>query len=334
MKLAVAVPLLVSVICVTPWTANAAPKKPPAVTAGSPAMAAPAHPKGKAHSIPTKAAPAQANTPLTPAKAASLQAKASVWPAKKKGSMRSYWLASRPHVPLATIDGEVIRPIGKRGESCGAASRWAKPKSRWKAVDAWGQVTGAFTIEESELYEVTQCHEVSFKGRAHGAPASLFVSEDSAWRPVPSVEWKPGGGDLKHYEQFLGELEETWVNEKPAEKQAPLAKRTLFFKMPGADPSSSEKRSTQWAVTGGRLLVVAYLGERGKWKASEVKAPLGRPDSYQPIAVFDMNGDGLPEIVYSDSDGPSYGDSVLSVQFGPGSAIWKDAAASPGGATI
>src|SRR5262245_61639730 len=74
-------------------------------------------------------------------------------PAKAEGSSAgpktarsSYWLAADPHVPLAMIEGKHIRSVGKRGKDCGAANRWAKPKSRWHAVDAWGKVTGTFEV--------------------------------------------------------------------------------------------------------------------------------------------------------------------------------------------
>ncbi len=70
----------------------------------------------------------------------------------------SYWLAADPHVPLATVEGKTIRSVGKRGKECGSASRWANPKSRWHAVDAFGQTTGLFEVAGSETFDVTSCH--------------------------------------------------------------------------------------------------------------------------------------------------------------------------------
>jgi hypothetical protein len=256
----------------------------------------------------------------------------------------SFWIAADPHVPLAKVDGKNIHSVGTRGKDCGAQNRWAKPKSRWKAVDAWGQLTGSFEIAGSELYDVTGCREVAFEARSSREKegAGLFVSEDSTWRPSPSVAWKPSAPELKRFERFAAALEEVWVNEKPFGKAMPLAKRTMFFEFkPPRDPNLVEKvdgagkaiaRPMRWAVMGGPILVVAYLGEHGHWKVSEVRRPIGLTDSYRPVAVFDLNGDAIPEIVYSSNDGPSYADSVLSLD--PSKMTWGDAAASPGGATL
>src|SRR5258708_5700168 len=56
-------------------------------------------------------------------------------PEVMKHPRASFWLAADPHVPLATVEGRAIRSVGKRGKECGAASRWANPRSRWHAVD-------------------------------------------------------------------------------------------------------------------------------------------------------------------------------------------------------
>jgi hypothetical protein len=50
------------------------------------------------------------------------------------------------------------------------------------------------------------------------------------------------------------------------------------------------------------------------------------------VSVLDMNGDGVPELVYHSDDGPSYADAVLSLN--PTSMAWDDTAESPGGATL
>ena len=63
-----------------------------------------------------------------------------------------------------------------------------------------------------------------------------------------------------------------------------------------------------------------------------MKPPLGLTDSYLPVAVFDLNGDGIPEIVYQSNDGPSNADSVMTLS--PETMTWTDAVESPGGATL
>jgi hypothetical protein len=259
-----------------------------------------------------------------------------------KRAKASYWLAADPHVPLATVQGTAIRSVGKRGKECGSASRWANPHSRWHAVDAFGQTTGLFEVASSETFDVTACHEVSFSARSGKPGVGLFVSDDSGYTPGESAGYVPSVPEKKRFEKFLGLMESSWVNQKPLGKLVPQEKRSLFFQF--AAPKSPTwdgrvdgagkpiERPRRWAVAGGPILVVAYLGDKGRWRAANVKAPLGLHDSYTPVAVFDMNGDGIPEIVVRENDGASFADKVLSLN--PETMSWEEAAESPGGAAL
>lgn len=251
--------------------------------------------------------------------------------AKKKPVKHAYWLAADPHVPLALVDAGEIRSVGVPGKTCGMASRWAKPGSRWSVVDAWGQVTGTREIQSTALYDVTRCREVSFKGEEGKASRGLFVSEDSDYTPAPKASWSPSEEERKRFEGFAASIEEMWVDKKPIGKVAALEKRSMFFHVPAAS-GAKDKRPTRWAVVGGPTLMMAYLGEHDHWKVASVEAPLGLADSYQPVAVFDMNGDGVPEVVYHSSDGPTFGESVLS--FDRETMSWEESAVSPGGASL
>lgn len=254
----------------------------------------------------------------------------------------SYWMAADPHVPLATVDGRHIHGVGKRGKDCGAASRWAKPRSRWHAVDAWGRITGSFEVKDAEAFDVTGCREVSFKAVTGKPGTGLFVSDDSGYKPEQSAAFSPSPDEKKRFERFLNAVEGAFVDHKPLGKYVPWSQRTMFFEASLPRDASWEGRvdgagkpvvrPRRWAVIGGPTLTVAYLGQHGQWHAALVKAPLGLADSYMPIAVFDMNGDGVPEVVYRGSDGANFADAVLSLD---ASAMkWDDAAASPGGAAL
>lgn len=254
----------------------------------------------------------------------------------------SFWLAADPHVPLAVVDGHRMHAVGKRGKDCGAAHRWAKPKSRWHAVDAWGRITGSFEVKGSELLDVTQCREVSFTKRSGDVGAGLFVSEDSGYKPRDAMSYTPSVVEKKRLERLLLAMEEGFVNHRPLGKLVPWARRTMFFQFPPPKDPSWEgrvdgngkpiERPKRWAVVGGPILVVAYLGRGGSWHASSVKAPLGLMDSYLPVAVFDMNADGVPEIVYQQNDGPNFADAVMS--FNSATMTWENAVESPGGAAL
>ncbi len=303
------------------------------------ALGAPAFAKSHAH--PKKPSALSAAKP-----AASLvlpgAGKDAVPPEVQKRPRASFWLAADPHVPLATVEGKAIRSVGKRGKDCGAESRWATPHSLWHAVDAWGQTAGFFELSSSEPFDVTTCNEVSFTTRAGKPGAGLFVSQDSGYTPGESARYTPTTPEKKRFERFLGTMESTWVNQKPLGKPVPWGKRTMFFQFAAPrDPSFEGRvdgagkpleRPRRWVVSGGPILTVAYLGEKGNWKAASVKAPLGLADSYTPVAVFDMNGDGIPEIVIRASDGPTYADRVLALD--PATMTWAEAAESPGGAAL
>jgi hypothetical protein len=270
-------------------------------------------------------------------------------PAKAEGSTpqpktarNSYWLAADPHVPLALVEGRHIRSVGKRGKACGAANRWARPKSRWHAVDAWGRVTGTYEVKGAETFDVTSCKELALNGVTGRPGAGLLVSDDSAYKPKESVEYAPSAAEKKRFERFLNNVESAFVDHKPLGKYVPWGKRTMFFatKLP-KDPSWDGRvdgagkpvvRPRRWAVSGGAALTIAYLGQHGQWHAAVVKPPLGLADSYVPVAVFDMNRDGIPEIVYRTSDGPSFAEAVMSLD--PHTMRWDDAAESPGGGAL
>jgi hypothetical protein len=273
----------------------------------------------------------KANAKAVPSGEGKAGAKDVIAEGARKPSERSYWLAADPHVPLAFVDGSEIHSVGKLEKDCGSEGRWARPKSRWHAVDAWGQVTGSLAIRTSDLHDVTGCHEVSFKGKEGKEPHVLLVSEDSAWKPSEKLAWAPDDDEKKSFDRFTATLEKLWVNDKPFGKALPLSRRAMFFQMP-ASADRSVKRPTRWAVVGGPILLVAYVGEHDHWKVASVQNPLGLANSYQPVGVFDMNGDKLPEIIYHSSDGPSYGESVLG--FDPDTLSWADTAVSPGGGTM
>jgi len=255
----------------------------------------------------------------------------------------SYWLAADPHVPLAVVDGREIRGVGKKGKDCGTANRWARPKSHWRAVAADGSLAGVFEVKGAELYDLTRCREVAFTRSSGDAGSGLFVSADSGYKPPEKGAMvKPSAAEKKRFERFLNAVEATWVDHKPLGKYVPWGQRTMFFEVSlPKDPrwegrvdgaGKPVERPRRWAVSGGAVLTVAYLGQHGQWHAATIKRPLGLADSYVPVAVFDMNGDGVPEIVYRAHDGASFADAVMTLD--PGTMRWDDAAESVGSSLL
>jgi hypothetical protein len=95
-------------------------------------------------------------------------------------------------------------------------------------------------------------------------------------------------------------------------------KNTRFFSLQN-DILGEQQR---FAVVGGHALLVARLGKDGRWTLAwsdaqyarlrrRLAGPDGGLDAYAPLAIFDMNGDGIPEVVYRWDSGSDFGLGVL-----------------------
>jgi hypothetical protein len=245
----------------------------------------------------------------------------------------SYFVASG--VPLAEVHDGRIASVVSAKRPCGSKTRWAKKGSAWTALDAWGQVvsTGA-TLSDRHFFEGSGCHQVQFQTAAgSGETPRLFLTSGSGYTPAPSVRWSPADDVAKRFEHLYAAQETAWVEGKPAKADDP--RRTLFFSLPKQEASvegaPTQRRPIHWAVAGGRVLVVGYVGATGAWKVGHVLPPNGKDNAYEPLAILDMNGDGLPEIVVHEEAGGVYVDRVLS--FDAGTLRWEKSVESPGGAS-
>jgi hypothetical protein len=300
-----------------------------------------------------RAKKAKSTTPaalVTPASFVTPVAEAPAAPAKpreaKKASAPASASAAAPKVsqfiasgvPLAEVRDGRLKSAGSAKNPCGKKNQWAKIGSEWSALDAWGQIIQSrATIADRRFFEGSGCHEVSFSTPGDpGVAARLFVAKGSGYAPAASAEWKADKDHVKRFEQLYTMQESVWVEGKAGKISAETRGRTLFFRLPKQDGSvegaPTERRATQWAVAGGRLLVVGYISAAGTWKVGHVMPPNGKERAYEPIAILDMNGDGLPEIVVHEEAGGVFVDRVLS--FDPGTMRWEKAVESPGGATL
>jgi len=257
----------------------------------------------------------------------------------------AFFLASRTqldggHVPLAVVrNGQVSDAVpraakwpAQRPRDCGPRGRWAVLGSQWHALDGWGQIIGTAVVRERRVYDVTRCAELTLSLSTGGAVdgGTLFVSQDSAWRPSSSPAFSPPAAVKDAFEAMVDQT----IGDRRAGRAAlhpqcaAIKDRVRFFAGPAGE---------RYAVgTSNVGYVVARLdGERWTPVATRIERYGAHPEAvtcYRPVATFDMNQDGVPEVVLRQSAaGEAWGDLVL----GRGrDGRWTVVAISPGSAII
>ncbi len=240
--------------------------------------------------------------------------KVSTCPANDGRALR--YLARGPAAPLviATKDGLVegascCRSVSHRGLSLLALDAFGHPtgEARVDGGDPLPGRPGCFALETS----IT----AGERGQLWVEAPPKATLEDELPSPrghrAPSV----AASLSKEAAASLGDLVDAVTAEavpqpevpcpKQAEDRLPLSRRLLAFR--GADGVTT-------AVVGGHLLVVATLGKR-RWSVAHVEvagAEQCAPRRYQPLAAFDMDGDGSIEIVARQDGSPTEGTLVLS----------------------
>jgi len=262
-------------------------------------------------------------------------------PAIPPGTGESFFLSSSTrwnegHVPLAIVRrGDVVdavarhaSPSARRTHGCGPRARWAAIGSRWHALDEWGQIVSTRTVSRREIYDVTGCAELTLSPASKGDDLAILVSVDSSWHPSPSPAWLPDGAAQTSFRA----LADTTIDDRRAGRRArhrecdPMKRRVAFF-----TSATGERYGVATSDIG--YLVARLDGE--SWTPVLSRSEPGKhPPSftcYRPIAIFDMNQDGSPEIVLFQSTGESWGDLVL----GRGrDGNWTVVAISPGSAIV
>lgn len=239
------------------------------------------------------------------------------------------WLGFDPHVPFAvTSRGE----IETAGVACCAP--WAVRGARWQAIDRWGRVVGLAEVSGGEGYDLTQCYELVLRKVEGEDGVGLFVSP--GWTSPPSAEWTPQPAERASLATLVAHADALFPPRMDDGPLAPIADRTLFFQ--AAPNEGNPEDPTRFAVVGGRVLVVAGKTEPGAWALSHFDSKMAEtgyspPDAYRPLAVVDVDGDGWPEIVFRESDGPSWGDVILRMQPDSTGRPWERVAESVGGST-
>lgn len=216
-------------------------------------------------------------------------------PRCRTGADVTAWLSHDPHVPLARVTARGIERVGQ--ECC---EPFAVLGSRWREIDRWGQVVGESTVRDGAYYDHTHCLELSFSIE-HRASAGLFASASGPWRPSPSLRHDPDRAQWTAALELDGRVGalhpegHDWANSGRA-----LANRTLFFRWRGASSRGSTAETGDWLVLGGYGLVIARW-RHDRWETVDRVRYHRGGGRVTPIGVFDLDGDGAPEVIIEDN---------------------------------
>ncbi|MFK7930417.1 MAG: hypothetical protein AB8H79_19670 [Myxococcota bacterium] len=242
------------------------------------------------------------------------------------------WLASNPRVPLAIVDDQ---SIASPDASCCAA--WKSPDTPWQGIDAWGQSLNIARVTGDHEYDASQCWELTLTPNNDNGRAALYVSGD--WTPSPSFEWQPSPQQHAEFTAFVAALRILTVS--PEYHQADYTKRRdpqpAFFELPKSDDAHNV-HPTKFAAMGGSTFALAYIASDGTWKLgtllNDTAIPVGPVDTYDIVAIVDMNADGLPEVVVHTDEGPAWNDVVLTLHNPYQRYAWSITATSVLGGTM
>ncbi len=228
-------------------------------------------------------------------------------------------IGSDPSTPFATIKKGAIASAGR---AC--CAQWARKGSKYKSLDAYGQIAGDAEISGGEGYDVSQCYELTFSIKKGKPGVGLYVGSD--YVAPKSAVWLPSDAEKVALAKVVGSLEQTMVPSADypctPQKTLPLSERALYFHGNGA----------RYAVVGGAMLIVARLQDDGRWIAHHTDnhgASTCMARTFMPRAVFDLNGDGRPELFFHEDFGDSFGDVALEQD----GTRWVRVAEAVGGST-
>lgn len=251
--------------------------------------------------------------------------------AKPAADTSALFMASDPHVPLAIADKGKFVPFEVAGKPCGDPKKWATVGSSWRALDAWGQVTGEFTIASKDHYDVTGCDEVTMKKTSGENGAGLFVSS-TAWKAKPTVEAATTDAQRAAFGAALEASLKLFGASAKAKEKGAGGFSIAYFTAPKMADDGTHPTDT-WAVAAGPMLVFARLTD-GEWNLTHVSPPrehdFESPAHFKLVSIFDVDGDGSPDVVVDENNLDGWNDEVFSLVEPCG---WTTVAVSPGGST-
>ena len=152
-----------------------------------------------------------------------------------------------------------------------------------------------------------------------------FSGLNSGFQPSASLQWHAPAAPRKGFEKLVDETLRGVPQDRQSEHCSVLGSRSRFF----------QYGEQKLAVGGGEggYVIAAY----GKAWAVESRAlrpasAKGSSACYRPVSVFDLDGDGVPEIVMRYFEADTFGEVVLSRDETTGK--WTVVAESPEGNAV
>lgn len=188
----------------------------------------------------------------------------------------------------------------------------------------------------SDYYDASECWELTLGSASSQAPA-LYVAGE--WQPGASAQWVPSASERAAFDAFLETLRAMAAS--PEYHRSAYTKRRTpepaFFQLPPSDDSHNA-HPTKFAAVGGSTFVIAYVASNGQWTLgtllNDTAIPVGPVDTYDLVAVVDMDEDGFPELVVRSDEGPAWNDLVLTLENPYQRYWWREAAMGVLGGTI
>jgi len=244
------------------------------------------------------------------------------------------WLASNPHLPLARTDRRGLTSPTE-AEACKRPGLWGTKGRPYHVLDRWGQPEARARVAKRERYEVSGCDEIVMTGPQAAMGDRLLVADDGAWSAAPSFEAKPSVKERAGFEAFVKGLDE---RTSPAQGRLGAGPRTSYFRVgaPGCRPAEDSAEAALvglYALAVGPYAVLARHDGTG-WRAvwwSEPPRAGNAYEEHQLLAILDMDGDDVPEVVLHQSDETDFWDVVI----GHGDdGRWRERVRSAAGSTI
>jgi hypothetical protein len=243
-------------------------------------------------------------------------------------SATSYWFARPPNppdsteaFPLVVVRAGVISPCDK---SC---LRAARKGAHMRSVRIDGGVGGDNRVTGLLRASAEPSREIVL---AAPTKAALFVNDGYRAHPVVKAGTL-GAEGLRELEAFVRPIDDLVIDRSAPMigTVPPLPRRLTVF------PFTTNGHESQYAVITGPSLAIAAQNARRQWVLQHLEqatAPEGfYAEAFHLIAIVDMDGDGLPEIIAVKEIGASWWHLVLHYKAdGETGGGWTVVATVPG----